>query len=1080
MKCPARKRPPLAGGPLHSPPCRSRSTDTSSDRCRRTATSCAASEAPPNARSSTRAATPPASASSSRGSARPARGSSSLTATSTISAASPTSRRERAPRCGCRKESASGSSATRSSLRWASPDDRTRPSTCWAAGRRSRSRASRSSASPCRVTRRPTSPSTPRASSSAATCSSRARSGASTCPEPTGTRSSRRCACSRSGSRPRRWSTRDTARRRRSASSSRATRSWQSSARRSHEPLPGAARDARRPAAGPPVVARDPHDRGAVRAVRLVPRPHARVRGDGALRAHGGRGVRRRAQGDVHVRGPRRPLAHLAPRGDGPDRARVRRARAGAGAATGQGVHDRADVPLLAPGPRPLPRALAAVARGDRLGGSRRRRRGDPVLRGAPATARRDGLGAAPQLDRGRELPPAVRGASGGLARRASRARRRGGRPQARDERPAGVRRQGREAPRGARRCAEDRRIPLRRMPRALRRGPGAPRRLRRPVRPRRDARARPRLLHAHDLRVPRAGGERQLRALRRRPLRRARRGGRRAAHAGHRRRRRPRAARARDGAGGSDGRGAAARRLRRVRGARAARTAPAPDREVAGGGARRRHRLRWPVDEGAADTGATARRGDRRRRTQRRDVRGAAARAGGPRRELARGALMAWRNAMCGELRAEDAGRLVTLAGWADARRDHGGLVFVDLRDHTGKVQLVVNPGHSAAAAETAHGIRNEFVLQATGEVVARAPELANPNLPTGRVEVQVDELRILSRSTPLPFQLDEENVDETLRLRYRWLDLRRERLQRNIRLRGQMVGIMRRVMEEAGFVDIQTPSMTRGTPEGARDFLTPVRLQPGTFFALAQSPQLYKQLCMIGGLDRYYQIATCWRDEDLRADRQFEFRQLDLEMAFAESDDVLDVLEAAVVGAFEALEREPPAVPFPRLTFADAMARYGSDKPDLRYGLEIVDATELTRGSRFGVFAHAPCVRFLVAPRAFSRAELARLEEIAKEWGAKGLAYVVVDETGELRSPIAKFLSDAELAAVRGERGTTALFAAGEEVDVSRVLGGLRAHLGRELGLAQDADSFHWVLDFPLFERDEDSAQWTFLHHP
>src|SRR5881394_766684 len=307
----------------------------------------------------------------------------------------------------------------------------------------------------------------------------------------------------------------------------------------------------------------------------------------------------------------------------------------------------------------------------------------------------------------------------------------------------------------------------------------------------------------------------------------------------------------------------------------------------------------------------------------------------------------MAWRDAMCGELRADDAGRRVTVAGWADTRRDHGGLVFVDLRDHTGKVQLVINPEHSLSAAETAHEIRNEFVLQATGEVVARAPELVNPNIPTGEIEVQVDTLRVVSRSTPLPFQLDEENVDETLRLRYRWLDMRTERMQRNLRLNHTAIAAIRRVMDERDFIDVWTPSMTRGTPEGARDFLVPVRLQPGRFFALAQSPQLFKQLCMIGGLDRYYQVATCWRDEDLRADRQFEFRQLDLEMSFVDREEVLDVLERCVVASFEAEGREPPPTPFPRLRFAEVMRRYGSDKPDLRFGLEIEDATEITRSS-------------------------------------------------------------------------------------------------------------------------------------
>jgi aspartyl-tRNA synthetase len=425
----------------------------------------------------------------------------------------------------------------------------------------------------------------------------------------------------------------------------------------------------------------------------------------------------------------------------------------------------------------------------------------------------------------------------------------------------------------------------------------------------------------------------------------------------------------------------------------------------------------------------------------------------------------------MCGELRADDSGRRVTLAGWTDTRRDHGGLVFVDLRDHTGKTQLVINPERAPAAAEFAHEIRNEFVLQATGEVVPRAPEAINPNLPTGQIEVQVDELRILSRSTALPFQLDEEGVDENLRLRYRWLDLRTERMQQNLRLNHTAVAGIRRVMDERGFVDVWTPSLTRGTPEGARDFLVPVRLQPGNFFALAQSPQLFKQLCMIGGIDRYYQIATCWRDEDLRADRQFEFRQLDFEMAFVERADVLDVMEASVVGAFEAAGVEPPQRPFPHLSYADAMLRYGTDKPDLRFGLEIQDATEVTRGSEFSVFKNAPCVRYIVVPRTFSRTEQGRLEELAKEWGAKGLANL---------TQISKFLSERELEAFGVPEGSTALFVADEEPVAARVLGFLRLHLAHELDLVPgDLDVFHWVTDFPLFEQSEEFGGWTFMHH-
>src|SRR3954453_3324661 len=440
----------------------------------------------------------------------------------------------------------------------------------------------------------------------------------------------------------------------------------------------------------------------------------------------------------------------------------------------------------------------------------------------------------------------------------------------------------------------------------------------------------------------------------------------------------------------------------------------------------------------------------------------------------------MSWRDLTCGEPRQERVGERLTVAGWIDTRRDHGGLIFLDLRDHTGKLQLVVNPEHAAEAAATAKELRNEFVIQATGTLVACAPEAVNPNLPTGEVELQVEELAVLSRSTPLPFQLDQGNVDETIRLRYRWLDMRTERMQRNLRLNHTGVAAIRRTMDELSFVDVWTPSMTKGTPEGARDFLVPVRLQPGKFYALAQSPQLFKQLCMVGGLDRYYQIATCWRDEDLRADRQFEFRQLDLEMSFVDREDVLDVMETAVVAAFEAVGREPPPRPFPTLTYADAMAKYGTDKPDLRFGLEIQDATELTRGSQFGVFANAPCVRYIVAPKAFSRAELGRLEEIAKEWGAKGLAYLVND-AGEIRSPIAKFLSEEEVKALQSQPGETVLFVADEEATVSRVLGGLRLHLARELDLPETGEPlFHWIVHFPLFERDEDTGEWTFLHHP
>jgi aspartyl-tRNA synthetase len=442
----------------------------------------------------------------------------------------------------------------------------------------------------------------------------------------------------------------------------------------------------------------------------------------------------------------------------------------------------------------------------------------------------------------------------------------------------------------------------------------------------------------------------------------------------------------------------------------------------------------------------------------------------------------MTWRDHMCGELRPEHVGGRVALAGWVARRRDHGGLVFVDLRDRTGVTQLVINPERAAEAAATAHEIRNEFVLRAVGEVVARSPETVNERMPTGGIELQVDELEVVSRSTPLPFQLDEENVDETLRLRYRWLDLRRDKLQRNIGLRAQMVGIIRRHMEEAGFLDIQTPILFKPTPEGARDFVVPSRLQRGRFFALPQSPQILKQLTMVAGFDRYYQIAVCFRDEDLRADRVQELTQLDVEMSFPDREELFALMETTFAAIWrDCLGVEIPT-PFPRLTYHEADRRFGSDKPDTRFALEIEDATAATRGSQFGVFAGAEAVRFLRAPRAFSRAELGALEEVAKERGAKGLAYLVGDpDTGELRSPIAKFLSEQELEALAVAPGETLLFAADTHELTSRVLGQLRLHLGQELGLIDaSAFTFLWVTDFPMFERDDDGERWSAVHHP
>ena len=438
------------------------------------------------------------------------------------------------------------------------------------------------------------------------------------------------------------------------------------------------------------------------------------------------------------------------------------------------------------------------------------------------------------------------------------------------------------------------------------------------------------------------------------------------------------------------------------------------------------------------------------------------------------------WRDTGAGALRTESVGQTVAVAGWVARRRDHGGLIFIDLRDQSGVSQLVINPERSPEAAEIAHEIRNEFVIRARGEVVARAPEAVNPKLPTGGVEVQVDELEVVSRSTPLPFQLDEEGVDETLRYRYRWLDLRRDRLQRNLRTRAQLVSIIRQEMEADGFLDIETPIMAKPTPEGARDFLIPTRLQQGKFFALPQSPQIYKQLLVISGFERYYQIARCFRDEDLRADRLQELTQLDVEMAFPDPEEILALMERIVPRIWRETIGVELETPFPRMSWQEAELRFGSDKPDLRFGLEIQEATEVTRGSEFGVFAGAEAVRYLSVPRELSRTEIGKLEEMAKPWGAKGLAYVVFRADGEVASPIAKFLSERELEAFR-EPGTTALFVADTPKLAAKVLGLLRVHLGRELDLVdRNAWRFLWVTPMPLLEWNEDEGRWTAQHHP
>ncbi|HZN17836.1 MAG TPA: aspartate--tRNA ligase [Micromonosporaceae bacterium] len=439
------------------------------------------------------------------------------------------------------------------------------------------------------------------------------------------------------------------------------------------------------------------------------------------------------------------------------------------------------------------------------------------------------------------------------------------------------------------------------------------------------------------------------------------------------------------------------------------------------------------------------------------------------------------------GTLRAADAGNTVTLAGWVARRRDHGGVTFIDLRDASGVVQVVFR--ESAAA----HHLRNEFCIQVAGTVERRPAGNENPELPTGEVEVTVTELAVLSEAAPLPLPVDDHvDAGDDIRLRYRYLDLRRTGPAAAMRLRSEANRIASTVLHERRFVEVETPTLTRSTPEGARDFLVPVRLQPGTWYALPQSPQLFKQLLMVAGLERYYQIARCYRDEDFRADRQPEFTQLDIEMSFVSQEDVIDLSEEIVAALWRELAGHGISRPIPRLTWHDAMARYGSDKPDLRYGLELTDLTGYLRGTEFRVFAGAIAaggyVGAVVMPggAAQTRKELDGWQEWARARGARGLAYVVLDaETGEARGPVAKNLSEAHLAgladAVGAKPGDAVFFAASEQRrEAQELLGAARVEIARRAGLVdEDAWAFCWVLDAPMFEPDGEGG-WAPVHHP
>jgi aspartyl-tRNA synthetase len=440
------------------------------------------------------------------------------------------------------------------------------------------------------------------------------------------------------------------------------------------------------------------------------------------------------------------------------------------------------------------------------------------------------------------------------------------------------------------------------------------------------------------------------------------------------------------------------------------------------------------------------------------------------------------------GTLRASDAGTTVTLAGWVARRRDHGGVIFVDLRDASGVTQVVFREEMSVA-----HALRNEFCVRVTGTVERRPAGNENPELPTGEIEVNATELEILSEAAPLPLPVD-DNIEagDDIRLRYRYLDLRRSGPARALRLRSKANQIARTVLHDRDFVEIETPTLTRSTPEGARDFLVPVRLQPGTWYALPQSPQLFKQLLMVGGMERYYQIARCYRDEDFRADRQPEFTQLDIEMSFVTQDDVIELGEQIVRGLWKELVDFEIQAAIPRITWHEAMNRYGSDKPDLRYGLELTELTGYLRGTEFRVFAGAIAAGGYVGAvvmsggAAQSRKELDGWQDWAKARGARGLAYVVLDaETGEARGPVAKNLSAEHLNgladAVGAKPGDAIFFAAANERrEAQELLGAARQEIAKRTGVVdEDAWAFCWVVDAPMFEKTDEGG-WTAVHHP
>ncbi len=445
-----------------------------------------------------------------------------------------------------------------------------------------------------------------------------------------------------------------------------------------------------------------------------------------------------------------------------------------------------------------------------------------------------------------------------------------------------------------------------------------------------------------------------------------------------------------------------------------------------------------------------------------------------------------------CGLLTAAEAGQQVTLSGWVAKRRDHGGLIFIDLRDRSGIVQIVIDTETAGDSFKIAEDVRNEFVVSVEGCVRLRTEETINRNIPTGEIEIEASSLEILNTAKTPPFYIqDGVDVDENVRLRYRYLDLRRPEMQKNLILRHKVTKLMRDFLDNRSFVEIETPMLTKSTPEGARDYLVPSRVNPGKFYALPQSPQIFKQLLMVSGMERYFQIARCFRDEDLRADRQPEFTQLDMEMSFVEAEDVMEMMEGLISYVFKgALDRDLE-MPFKRLTWDEAMDRYGSDKPDLRFDMELVDMSEAVKGSDFKVFnavlESAGQVKAINVKGygSIARRELDGLVEFVSIYGAKGLAWIIVNEDGSIKSPIAKFFSDDQMKAILSAGaavpGDLLLFVADKKAVVAQALGALRLEMAKRLGLIdEDKLAFAWVVDFPMFEYDDEEKRFVAMHHP